>query len=174
MVARRSAFLFAFTALLAPAFGACSDGGNRPVPTPRSALDTAAIGDTLRLLVESAYDLSRPDVVERIMNLYPERGPVVSASGGRVITSRDTLRAQVQRFWDWTGQNMQQPRWEWIDSHVWVLGPDAAVMTATYRVPHRTPEGRSHVIGGAWTMAFERRDDRWVIVHEHLSDLPAQ
>jgi hypothetical protein len=29
------------------------------------------------------------------------------------------------------------------------------------------------VIAGAWTAAFERRGGRWVIVQEHLSDLPA-
>jgi ketosteroid isomerase-like protein len=54
-----------------------------------------------------------------------------------------------------------------------VLSPDAAVLTTTYRVPHQTPDGRPHVIGGAWTAVFARRDGRWQIVQEHLSDVPA-
>lgn len=136
--------------------------------------DTSAIADSLRALIERAYDFSRPGVVERLMSLYPDNGPVVSAAAGRVTSSRDSLRAQIVWFWDYVGQNMQQPRWEWTSSHVRVLGPDAAVLTASYRVPHRTPEGRPHVVGGAWTMVFQRQNGRWVIVQEHLSDVPDQ
>jgi hypothetical protein len=33
--------------------------------------------------------------------------------------------------------------------------------------------GAPHVIGGAWTAVFARRDGRWAIVQEHLSDVPA-
>jgi hypothetical protein len=52
-----------------------------------------------------------------------------------------------------------------------VLAPDAAVMTSTYRVPHLTPMGIDHVIGGAWTAVFQKRGGRWVIIQEHLSDV---
>ena len=41
-----------------------------------------------------------------------------------------------------------------------------------YRVPHLTPMGQPHVIGGAWTAVFRLQDGRWVIVQEHLSDSP--
>jgi ketosteroid isomerase-like protein len=57
--------------------------------------------------------------------------------------------------------------------HVDVLAQDAAVVTATYRVPHLTPRGMPHVIAGAWTAVFQRRAGRWVIVQEHLSDVPS-
>jgi hypothetical protein len=30
-----------------------------------------------------------------------------------------------------------------------------------------------HELGGAMTEVFEKRDGRWVIVQEHLSDLPS-
>lgn len=53
-----------------------------------------------------------------------------------------------------------------------VMSPTAAVMTATYRIPHQQPNGMSHVFGGAWTAAFELRNGRWVIVQEQLSDDP--
>ena len=36
-----------------------------------------------------------------------------------------------------------------------------------------TPDGVTmSCIGGAWTAAFERRDGKWLIVQEHLSDAP--
>jgi hypothetical protein len=46
------------------------------------------------------------------------------------------------------------------------------VLTTTYSVAHVTPAGAPHVIAGAWTAAFQRRAGRWVIVQEHLSDVP--
>ena len=134
--------------------------------------DTAAIGDTLRALIQRSYDFSQPNVVDRLMALYAE-GEVVSAAAGRVVTEPDSIRYQIDWFWNWIGQNMQQPRWEWGETHVRVLSPSAAVLTAEYRIPHLTPDGRPHVVGGAWTAVFERRPAGWRIVHEHLSDIPA-
>jgi len=46
------------------------------------------------------------------------------------------------------------------------------VLTTTYAIPHRTPEDEPHTLAGAWTAVFARRDGRWVIVQEHLSDAP--
>jgi ketosteroid isomerase-like protein len=132
-----------------------------------------AITDTLTGLIASAYDFSnRADVVGRIMRLYPDSGPVISASAGRIISSRDSLAAVIRRFWETTGSNMQSPRWEWGEVYVDVLAPDAAVMTATYSIPHYTPRGAPHIVGGAWTALWVKQHDRWVIIQEHLSDVP--
>jgi hypothetical protein len=128
----------------------------------------AAIADTLRALIVNAYDLSRPgDAVARLMSLYPDSGTVVSASGGRVSTSRDSLQSELRAFWENVGRNMRDPRWTWGRMHVDVLSEDAAVLTTTYSVAHLTPAGQPHVIAGAWTAAFQRRGGRWVIVQEH-------
>lgn len=132
----------------------------------------AALSDTLTALVVRAYDFSRPDVVGRLMALYPTDGPIVSAAAGRVTTTRAALQQSIARFWQRVGRNMQQPRFLVGERHATSLGPDAAVLTLTYTIPHRTPEGLAHTLGGAWTAVFVRRQDRWVIVQEHLSDLP--
>jgi ketosteroid isomerase-like protein len=155
--------------LVAGALAACERGSKVPDESGRRA-----IADTIFATIDRAYDLSRRDgdVVDRLMSLYPDSGRVVSAAGGRVTTSRDSIERQVRRFWDWVGANMQEPRWTWGRRHVDVLSPTAAVMTATYSIEHRTPAGAPHVIGGAWTALFQRQDGRWVIVQEHLSDLP--
>ncbi|GLC27013.1 YybH family protein [Roseisolibacter agri] len=130
----------------------------------------AALADTLGTLLSDAYDFSRPDVVARLMALYATEDPVVSAAAGRVTTSRAALQLQIQRFWERVGQNMRDPRFLLGTPHVTVLGPDAAVLTTTYAIPHRTPEDRPHTLAGAWTAVFQRRGGRWVIVQEHLSD----
>ena len=163
---RRSALLFtAFAGLLA----GCTTRGDAPL----AAAERAAVADTLRSMIVTAYDLSKPDdAVARMMSLYPKTGNVVSASGGRVSVSRDSLEAGIRAFWQYVGQNMRDPEWTWDSMHVDVLARDAAVVTATYRVPHLTPRGQPHTIAGALTVAFQRRDGLWTVVQEHLSDLP--
>jgi ketosteroid isomerase-like protein len=156
---------------------ACQSGSTVELAGRGSAVlsETAqrAIADTLKGLITSAYDFSnRQGVVERIMHLYADSGPVVSASAGRIIADRDTLAAVIRQFWVTTGINMQNPHWEWGDVFVDVLSPDAAAMTATYRIPHYTPTGAPHVVGGAWSSVWIRQPDRWVIIQEHLSDVP--
>jgi ketosteroid isomerase-like protein len=150
-------------------FAACGPkDGTDMLPAQR-----AAIADTLKGLITNAYDLSKPgDPVQRLMSLYPTSGPVISASGGQVSTSRDTLEMGIRAFWDNVGKNMRDPKWTWGAMRVDVLAPDAAVVTTTYSVPHLTPAGQPHVIAGAWTAVFQRKEGRWVIVQEHLSDTP--
>src|SRR6202171_2776280 len=113
-----------------------------------SAADKKAIADSLKHLVSNTYDLSKPDPVNRLMSLYPAEGRVVSASGGVTTTTRPQLQQAIQAFWTYVGQHMRQPRGEWTSMTVDVLAPDAAVMTSTYRIPHLTPMGMNHVIGG--------------------------
>jgi len=137
-----------------------------------SASEKKAIADSLKRLVVSAYDLSKPDPVKSLMSLYPADGRVISASGGVMTTTRPELERGIKAFWNFVGRNMKQPRWEWTSMNVDVLAPDAAVMTSTYRIPHLTPTGMNHVIGGAWTAVFQKRGGRWVIIQEHLSDAP--
>jgi ketosteroid isomerase-like protein len=136
-----------------------------------SASEKKAIADSLKRLVVNTYDLSKPDPVTRLMSLYPDSGRVISASGGVITTTRPQLEEAIKAFWTYVGQNMRNPRWEWTSMNVDVLAPDAAVMTSTYRIPHLTPTGMNHVIGGAWTAVFQKRGGRWVIVQEHLSDV---
>jgi len=143
-----------------------SSSGNL-TPAEKQAI-SADIERTLR----DAYDLSKPGLTQRMLSLYPASGRVISANSGRAIASRDTLDAGIRYFWDNVGVNMREPRWVWERFWVDVLSPTAAVVTATYRVPHRNPRNEPHVIGGAMTMVFEKRTGRWVIVQEHLSDLP--
>jgi len=150
--------------------GACSAAGSSD--SSLGAGERAAIADTVKRTIVSTYDLSRPDVVDRFMRLYADTGRVVSASGGFVTTSRDSLRRQIETFWTAVGQNMQGPTWTWGDMIIDVLSRNAVAVTATYTVPHHTPDGQPHMIGGAWTSVWTHRNGRWVIVQEHLSDLP--
>jgi hypothetical protein len=171
--ARPMAAILTGLALLATI--ACSGAEPRADAGALTDGQRAAIADTLERMIVSAYDLTQPgDKVERLMSLYPTSGPVISASAGMVSTSRDTLQAGIRAFWQNVGRNMREPKWTWGPMHVDVLSRDAAVVTTTYRVPHLTPLGEPHVIAGAWTAVFQRRGGKWVIVQEHLSDIPTR
>jgi len=146
----------------------CSTRSDRAL----SAAERSAIADSLKTMVVSAYDLSKPDPVASLMSLYPDDS-VISASAGTVVRTRAQLEQQVKTFWNYVGVNMQKPKWEWTSMNIDVLSRDAAAMTSTYRIPHMTPQGTPHLLGGAWTAVFARRGGRWVIVQEHLSDAPS-
>jgi Domain of unknown function (DUF4440) len=150
--------------ILALALAACRTGDTL------SASDRQAIADSLTRQVKAAYDLSKPNVEQRLMSLYPPDGRVVSASGGRIIASRDSIAMGIKAFWENVGVNMRQPKWVWDQMIFDVLSPRSAVMTARYHIPHLTPRNMPHVIAGAWTAVFEKRGDRWYVVQEHLSD----
>ena len=133
-----------------------------------------AIVDSLTRQVKAANDLTKPNVEQRLLSLYPPSGRVVSAASGQILTSRDTLAMGIKAFWQNVGANMRQPQWIWDQMIFDVLSPTAAVMTAQYHIPHMTPRNLPHTIGGAWTAVFQKRGDRWYIIQEHLSDLPTQ
>jgi hypothetical protein len=160
----RPASLIALAALAS----ACQSRSTEVPPARRQA-----IADTLTRMVKSAYDLKAPNPVARFMSLYPDSGRVISASGGRITTTRDSLESGIKSFWEFVGRNMQDPTWIWGNPQVDVLSENAAVVTATYRIPHRTPAGAPHTVAGAWTAVFARRGGRWMIVQEHLSEIPA-
>lgn len=150
--------------------------GSDAAATPGAGLtesERREIAETVERRLREATDLQAGgDTYARLMSLYPDSGRVVSASVGQVSTTHDSLAMSVRAFWEVVGQNMVNPEWRWGPMQVDVLGRDAAVVTATYRVPHLTPTQRPHVIGGAWTAVFARRGGRWVVVQEHLSDHP--
>lgn len=157
--------------------GACS-GEPAPEPPPLAGdglagdvalMEDAALADTLRRRIEDAYDFSRPGLAERMSALYPGSPSVVSAAGGRLVVGADSIRAGIAAFWENTGRNMTDARWTWGEVHVTRLAPDAAVLTATWSIPHIAPTGRPHVIEGAWTAVFRRQGGTWLIVAEHLS-----
>jgi ketosteroid isomerase-like protein len=156
-------------ALALASLAACRPAASSP-STALTAAERDAIADTVRARITAAANLSAKDVLASLMSLYPDTGRVISASAGHITTSRDSLALDIAAFWRNIGQNMRDPRWEWGPMYIDVLAPDAAVLTATYRIPHITPQGHPHTVGGAWTAVFQRRAGKWVIVQEHLSD----
>jgi hypothetical protein len=166
--------LWTVIAFVAAVFMGCHQGQSDlgDAALPASGLADAALADTLKARIADAYDFSRPGVAERMSALYPATGRVVSASGGEIVSSGDSLRAGIAAFWTNTGQNMRDAKWVWDEVYVDRLGPDGAVLTGRWSIPHIAPTGRPHVLQGAWTAVFRRIGGTWLIVAEHLSTPP--
>ena len=148
-------------------------GCDTPTADELSQKERDGIAASIRTVVTETYDLSKPNAVERLMSLYPDSGPVYSTSSGHIATTRAELQGQIETFWKYVGSNMRNPRWEWTAMHIDVLSPDAAALTASYRIPHMTPQNTPHVIAGAWTAVMVKRGGKWVVIQEHLSDVPS-
>ena len=157
-------------ALIVAVLLGCSTDGSKS--DELSAAERQAIADSIRTLLTDTYTFDGSDPVSRFMRLYPDTGSVVSAASGGFTVARDSVRQALTTFWTTAGQYMRQPSWTWGAMKVDVLSRDAAALTARYTIPHWTPEGKAHVLGGVWTSVWTRRDGRWVIIQEHLSDLP--
>lgn len=166
--ARRHVVAIALIAAASPA--ACSSA-SRPEAdlTPEAQ---RALGDSVWQELRSTYRFDGEDVVSRFMALYADTGRVISAASGGYTTNRDSVRVALTRFWDGAGKYMREPTWTWGPVAIDVLGRNGVVITAGYTVPHWTPDGAPHVIGGVWTSAWARRAGHWRIVQEHLSDMP--
>ncbi len=160
MSGRRAALVYLVA--LAGVLPGCA--GTREAPA-----DNAALADTLSGLIAEAYSFDSPDAIERMAGLYAPGEHVVSASGGRLTVSADSVRSGIERFWTLAGQNMRNPRWTWHEVHVERLGDDAAVLTGTWSIPHIALDDQPHVIEGAWTAVFRRINGEWKIIQEHLS-----
>ena len=160
----------AFAALIVLLALGCSTGAAER--DELSSSEREAIADSIRTLLVDTYTFDGVDPVPRFMRLYPDTGSVVSAASGGFTTARDSVQKALTTFWTTAGQYMQQPSWTWGTMKIEVLSRGAAAVTARYTIPHWTPEGKPHVLGGVWTSVWTRRDGRWVIVQEHLSDLP--
>ena len=157
------------TIVLVAACVACAEPSSTPGQTSE-ARDAARV--EVETALRNAYDLSMPQVPERMLALYGDSGRVVSATSGTVTTSRDSVAAGIRYFWDNVGVNMRNPRWQWGEMFIDVLSPMSAVVTTSYRIPHLNPSNQPHVLGGAMTLVMRKRNGRWEVIQEHLSDLP--
>ncbi len=142
--------------------GACDSG-------PSSSVDRTALTDTLAAVIADGYAFGSDDVVQRMASLYAPGERIVSATGGRLTVSTDSIVRGIERFWELAGQNMRGATWVWHEVYAEELGKDAAVLTGTWSIPHTAADGQPHIIEGAWTAVFRRLDGEWKIVHEHLS-----
>src|SRR5437764_12712887 len=95
--------------LLLFAFGCARDFQSDTVTDSQRKAIAADVEQAMR----EAYDLSKPNVADRMLSLYPTSGRIISATGGRVLSSRDSLEAGIRYLWSSVVSNMRNPKWIW-------------------------------------------------------------
>ena len=138
----------------------------RPAPT-LTEQQQAAIADTIRQLADTYMQDIRAVDFDRVMAAY---GPeLVWAENSVLAANRDSLvtawRAILATWREVT-------RAAWGGTHVKVLGPDAAVISAAFDWAGVDTVGAAMGTRGAWTAVYVRTDAGWKIAHAHESWVP--
>jgi len=141
-------------------FGCTSPSGEE-----LSAERETEIAETL-LSITEAYNAVWEELdLERISEYhaddftYYRRGVVQSASQTEFEQAyHDDVATQITAYWA-----------NATDTWVEVLGPNSGVVAFVFRGGVETPDGGKFDYDGALTYIYERRDEKWQIVHIHES-----
>lgn len=140
-------------------------GCTSPQSDSLDAEQEAAIADTLLSVTEAYNDVWQQLDYEQIVAYhaddftYYRRGVVDTASQADFEQSfHDNVATQITAYWSAA-----------TDVSVKVLGRDAGIVAFVFRGGVETPDGARHDYDGALTYVYERRGDKWQIVHIHES-----
>ena len=117
------------------------------------------------LLARSAADWNRGDL-DGFMSDYVKDSTVSYVSGGHVRYGWQPLYDRYRDNYFAPGKSRDSLSFEEI--RVTPLTLDLAFATARFQL-HR---GDSLVASGPFTLILQRRDDRWMILHDHTSSDP--
>ena len=93
---------------------------------------------------------------------------VVVIASGRELNGIDAFRKYLQQFFAVASDEA----WEPVIHSVSRVGPDQAVLLLKARNRQKI-QGRDDIANGFHTLALERRNGRWLVVHEHWSYVSA-
>ncbi len=139
----------------------------QPAATELTEEQKAAIADTVRQMADTFFeDFRRLDtdgamVPFRSITAWGENG-VLGANRDSIITAWSGFFASLQEV----------TRGGWNEVHVNVLGPAAAVFTASFDWAGVDTTGAEVGGSGVWTTVWERTAEGWVVVQGHESYLP--
>ncbi len=122
-------------------------------------------GEIDELLHRSAEQWNRGDL-DGFMADYARDSLTSFVAGRGVLYGWQTLYDRYQAAFFSPGKSRDSLAFEAL--RVRVLSPTVALATARFAL-HR---GDSLIASGPFTLVLERRDDRWLILHDHTSSDP--
>ena len=139
----------------------------QPATSELTEEQKAAIADTVRQLADTFFeDFRFLDFVPAMAPYAPE---LVWAESGVLGANRDSLA----NAWGGIFASIQEvTSGEWGEVHIKVLGPAAAVFTASFDWAGVDTAGAELGGSGVWTAIWERTEQGWKIVQGHESYLP--
>ncbi|MCE7000732.1 SgcJ/EcaC family oxidoreductase [Saccharothrix sp. S26] len=102
---------------------------------------------------------------ERVADHYAPDGVLLPTLSDNVRSDRAEIVDYFEHFL------ANKPSGEILESHVAVLGPDAAIDAGVYRF---TFAADGTQVDARYTFAYERVDGKWLIVNHHSSAMPGK
>lgn len=171
MLDRRVLFAAALGAVLASGAAVAQQPAPAVASTSADVTEFQALVDEygrLWTMTDGAIDLTRLD------RFYAPDGNV---------TIIDFAPPGISRSWAAHREGLQRELFGALATNSYVprrdvtvrrVGDGAAVTTFTFDYANRSKDGREFTLVGRQTNVWERRDGRWVIVHEHGSPVPGR
>jgi uncharacterized protein (TIGR02246 family) len=130
----------------------------------------SALGDTVRQQAERFIAALAAHDIDQFVGLFAGEPDFIYVDGGRIYLDRAALRNAGARF---VG-SIKTFNAKWDPTKILVLGPDGAVFTGVMQVQAADTTGK--VIwpnGKIWTLVYQRRGGRWLIVQAQEATVPA-
>ena len=149
-----------FLALVAPSVGRAQS---------LTAAERTAIEDTIRSRAEVFAGSIGPGKLNAFLELFTPDRDFIYVDGGRIYPDRDALGKAASGFFG----SLKTGGGTWGTQRVIALSPTAGAFTGVFRSQISDTTGRAvWTDGKIWTLIYQRRAGKWVIVQAHEATVP--
>jgi hypothetical protein len=129
-----------------------------------SAASRQAVSDTIRAAADSFIGSIGNGRIDQFMARFTTDGDLTYVDNGRIYPSREALAAAAGGFFTRIGTSGGA----WDDVRIIPLSPTSGTFTGIFRPAMTDTAGVPlWTDGKIWTLVYERRADKWVIVQAH-------
>src|SRR5262245_36141288 len=129
----------------------------------------SAVADSIRAGAQRFIAALASHDIDQFVGLFAPEPDFIYVDAGRIYPDRAALRAAGARF---VG-SIKTFNAKWDPVKILVTGPEAGIFTGVMTVQGADTAGR--VIwpnGKIWTLAYQRRGGKWLIVQAHEANVP--
>ncbi|MGP4014373.1 SgcJ/EcaC family oxidoreductase [Saccharopolyspora sp. 5N708] len=164
----RSGGIAALALAATMAVAGCGSASAGDSPEPQSMAAATAAPPSQQEIAALFADWNQALVTldpQRVADQYAPEAVLLPTMSNQVRTNRAEIVDYFQHFLE------GKPQGQILQSHVEVLGPNAAIDSGTYRFALNT-NGTPSAIDARYTFAYERINGKWLIVSHHSSAMP--
>ena len=129
----------------------------------------SAIEDTIRSRATVFAQSIGPGKLTAFLDLFTPDRDFIYVDGGRIYPTRDALGKAASGFFG----SLKTGGGTWGEQRVIALSPTAGAFTGVFRSQISDTTGRAvWTDGKVWTLIYQRRAGKWVIVQAHEATVP--
>jgi uncharacterized protein (TIGR02246 family) len=136
----------------------------------RAASQQSATADSIRAGAQRFIAALASRDIDQFVALFASEPDFIYVDGGRIYPDRAALKSAGSGFF----KGIKTFNASWDPTKVLVLSPDAGVFTGVMKVQAENMSGNAIWPNGKiWTLAYQRRGGKWMIVQAHEATVPA-